>query len=155
VAADGSAGPGPYKVRRASTLYIRVPWAEWRNVSRGRKSEYRGSPGTNALKWVEFPVPVIAWTWHKNVGYETKLMVLEDCWQEPLAAISPESLAAEGFENLGEFRRHWMAREKRRFQPLKKATVFKVRPWREGLDNDLFKEKLFQHLYGEHLGDGA
>lgn len=123
-------------------------------VSTGRKTEFRANPGVGAVLYAECPTPVVAYTWHKNFGHEYKLMVLEACWQEPLGAISEESLRNEGFNDIGEFRRHWCAREKRRFPPLRMATVFRIRPWRYGLDEETFSTMLFKRLYGEYL-DGS
>lgn len=77
-------------------------------------------------------------------------MVLEEKWLEPLGAISPASLKAEGFESIGEFRRYWMNREKRRFMPTRMVTVYRVRPWQDG-DHDRFAALLLDRLYGEHL----
>jgi hypothetical protein len=74
-------------------------------------------------------------------------MVLEDIWIEPLGAITPESLEAEGFETFAEFRRYFCLREKTRFRPTRKITVYKVRPWVEG-DEQNFAKRLFERLYG-------
>jgi hypothetical protein len=74
----------------------------------------------------------------------------EDVWREPLGAISPASLAAEGFASIREFRQHWMDREHRRFPPLRMTTVYRLRPWladdaRESAD------ALLHRLYGDFL----
>lgn len=150
MAADGSDGPKPYTQRRASTVFLRVPAAEWPYVSRGQKTEFRAASGqVSGLKFVEPPTPVVAYR-ERRGQYESKLMVLEARWQEPLGAITPESLAREGFESIGDFRRHWMRRERRRFTPLRHVTVYRVRLWNPG-DEQHFAEKLFRHLYDSWL----
>lgn len=78
-------------------------------------------------------------------------MVMEDKWLEPLGAISPDSLAAEGFSTIGEFRRYWMQREKRRFMPTRMVTVYRVRPWVPGEDDNNMAALILQRLYGDHL----
>jgi hypothetical protein len=83
-------------------------------------------------------------------GHDAKLMVLEDKWLEPLGAITAESLANEGFETVAEFRRYWMAREKRRFAPTRMVTVYRVRLWTPG-DRAALGDMLMERLYGEHL----
>ena len=87
-------------------------------------------------------------------GYDSKIMVLEDLWREPLGAISAESLAAEGFETLDEFRRHWIGRERRLFPPLRITTVYRIRPWTPD-DDQAMAECVLRHLYGEHLPAAA
>jgi hypothetical protein len=77
-------------------------------------------------------------------------MVLEAVWREPLGAISPESLAAEGFESFAHFRRAWCIREKRLFRPLHMTTAFRVRPW-ESDDDRAMADALLKRLYGEFL----
>ena len=77
-----------------------------------------------------------------------ELMVLESMWREPLGAISPESLAAEGYGSLAEYRRYWMARERRRFAPTRMITVYDVRPWRGDEDVERFARLLLERLYG-------
>ena len=79
-------------------------------------------------------------------------MVLEKVWREPLGAISPESLEAEGFESFAAFRRHWVIREKRYFPPLRMTTAYRVRPWTDA-DADFMGEQLLEHLYGDFLPD--
>lgn len=150
MASDGSNGPKPWTQRQARTVFLRVPNRDWAAVKNGAKTEFRPASGqVSGLKWVELPTPVVAYT--KSVrGYASKLMVLEARWQERLAAISPESLRREGFQSLAEFRRYWMARERRRFRPEHIVTVFRVRPWTP-VDREVFADALLERLYGEFL----
>lgn len=81
-------------------------------------------------------------------------MVMEDKWLEPLGAISPESLEAEGFSSLAEFRRYWMQREQRRFMPTRMVTVYRVRPWQPSDEAD-FGRMLLRRLYGKQMDELA
>lgn len=86
-----------------------------------------------------------------SVGnHDSRLFVLEDTWQEMLGAISEESLANEGFPDMAHFRRYWMRRSKRRFRPLDKVQVYRVRPMMKG-DLDALGSALIYRLYQEHL----
>jgi hypothetical protein len=151
--ANGSHGPRPFTQRHASTIFLRVPAAEWVPITRGSKTEFRASPSavTQALR-IEPPTPVVA---YRVVGgrsadssHDAKLMMLEETWQEPLIAISEESLQREGHESVAHFRRYWMRRTRRRFEPTRKVRVFRVRPLREG-DWAASAEALIERLYGE------
>jgi hypothetical protein len=147
-------GPRPYEQKRSSTVFLRVPWADWPAVRRGIKTEFRAASGAvSGLKFVEPPCPVVAYSWHPTHGHEAELMVLEDRFQEPLAAISDESLEREGFSTLAEFRAYWCAREKRRFTPTRMIVAYRVRPfvWDSDVrqpDDQFFAQRLFDHLYG-------
>lgn len=154
MASDGSRGPKPYRQRRTSTLFLRVPVAEWRQVKRGAKSEFRSAPGAQSqLLAIEPPMPVVAYSVDKQGRHDARLMVLEKMWREPLGAISPESLAAEGCTNLAEFRRRWVLTNRKRFTPTRIISVYVVRLWREGLDERLMADRLLEHLYGEWVTD--
>lgn len=150
--ADGSHGPQPFTQRQASTVFLRVPASEWVPITHGVKTEFRASPNavTQALK-LEPPTPVVAYRVGKGRGaasYDSKLMLLEETWQEPLAAISAESLAREGHPDMAHFRRYWMGRTRKRFAPTRMVRVFRVRPWAEG-DWQASAEMLMTRLYGE------
>lgn len=148
-----SRGPRPYRQVQASTIFLRVPAPEWPAVKRGVKREFRSGvgPGKTQRMWtVKFPAPAVAYTVNHRGEYDARLMVLERAWQEPLGAISPESLAAEGFETLAEFRRHWMRREHSRFLPTRMVFAYRVRPWREE-DREEQAALLLERLYGDFL----
>lgn len=155
MAADGSRGPRPYQQRQLSTVFLRVPSRDWPAVKRGLKTEFRAGVGRGAVSqlWnVPTPVPVVAYSIRQG-RHDAKLMILERHWIEPLGAISEESLAAEGFANLAEFRTYWMEREHKRFTPTRKMFVYQVRPW---LRDDVNESgvRLLRHLYGDFL-DGS
>lgn len=149
MAADGSKGPKPWTQRRAATTFLRVPISDWPKVRRGYKTEFRatGKDRASQLWHVTPPCPVVAYCIVRG-QHQSELMVLEEIWQEPLGAISPESLQREGFESLAEFRQYWMAREHRRFRPTRKAFCYRVRPWIDA-DREFFAGRFFEHLYGE------
>lgn len=148
MAADGSRGPRPYTQRQLSTLFLRIPSGEFRRVISGRKTEFRASPGkASQLQLAETPTPVVGYTVHRTRGHDARLLVLERTWQEPLGAISAESLAAEGQPDLAHFRRYWMGRTHRAFTPTRKVVVYAIRPWING-DRETFEYELFERLYG-------
>ena len=110
---------------------MRVPVAAWGAVTSGCKREFRAQPGNASALWnVETPTPCAVAYKVAHLGrYSAALMVLEAVWREPLGAISEESLANEGYATMGDFRRAWVMREKRRFPLLAPVTVHRVRPW--------------------------
>lgn len=147
-----SDSPKPWTQRKATTVFLRVPREDWSAVKIGSKVEFR-MPGGRAMSqlWsVKPPTAVVAYAIRANGQYESKLMILERHWREPVGGITPESIAAEGFENMAHFRRYWMRRTRRRFRPLQEVSVYRVRPFREG-DAPSLAMGLFNRLYGEHL----
>ena len=151
---DGSRGPKPYLQRRMSTVFVRVPSAEWPAIVCGTKREFRAACGKHTALWtVQTPTPAVAYTVSDIGVYDSALMVLEAVWREPLGAISAESLAAEGFGSFAEFRRAWIRREKRRFPRLRMTTVYRVRPWTPEDEREM-GEVLLERLYGEFLREG-
>lgn len=86
--------------------------------------------------------------------YESKLMILEAHYREMVGAITPDSIAREGFPDMAHFRRYWMSRTKRRFRPLQEVSVFRVRPFTAG-DREAMADALLDRLYGEHLREVA
>lgn len=146
---------------RLSTLYLRVPRQDWPAVKRGLKTEYRmagrhASPLINVIT----PTPVVVWC---PVRYgpepEQQLMVLLDVRMEPLGAISPESLAREGFETRKEFVDYWRHRgnggrvdPRAAFKPLTQVWVYHLRPWVGG-DLEELGPELLRRLYRGHLDE--
>lgn len=135
-------------------MFLRVPLEDWPEVKIGHKTEFRGKPGSiSGLKWVDPPTPVVAYAYSRMRGYDEALMVLEDRFQEPLLAISEESLAREGHESVAHFRRYWMRREGKLFNPTALVTAFRVRLWQVG-DTRTFADRLLEKLYGDFLPEG-
>lgn len=152
MASDGSKGPKPYRQRRTSTLFLRVPVSEWPQVKRGAKTEFRSAPGAQSqLLAVEPPMPVVAYSVDRRGNHDARLMVMEKMWREPLGAISAESLRAEGCANLAEFRRRWVLANRKRFTPTRIISVYVVRPWRDEADDRAMADRLLEHLYFEWL----
>ncbi len=79
-------------------------------------------------------------------------MVLTAIWREPLAAISEESLAREGFPDMAHFRRYWMSRTHRRFTPLTSVMVYRLAPFSEQAMTELGATML-RTLYRDHLSE--
>lgn len=149
MAVDGSRGPLPYEQRLASTLFLRIPYREFRVITSGRKTEFRASPGkASQLQRAKTPTPVVAYMKHPSQGYDKRLMVLEETWQEPLGAIRPESLERENQPDIAHFRRYWMQRTRRAFTPTRMVVCYRVRPWRGEADERLFQRVIFRRLYG-------
>lgn len=137
---------------RASTRthFLRLPRRDWANITQGIKREFRGG-GSLHLEVLDPPTPVIAYSQPSTFGgseFRHELIVCEAAWREPLGAISPESLEAEGFSSLAEFRQYWRDRHQQgRFDPLKPVIAFRVRPWRGDEDVALFGRLLIERLY--------
>lgn len=147
-----TSSPKPWDQFEARTTFLRVPASDWLLVKQGRKTEFRATGrGVTQLWNVNPPTPVVAYAvTNARDDHDSRLMVLEKTWQEPLGAISPDSLAHEGFPDMASFRRYWIIRTKRRFRPLSNVQVFRVRPWRPG-DNEAMGVGLLMKLYGAHL----
>lgn len=157
MAADGSRGPKPWTQRRISTTFLRVPYGDWPAVKRGYKREFRAGSGNNQVPqlWgVTTPTLVVAYSIDNQHRHDGRLMVLEEMRQEPLGAISAESLEAEGFASLAEFRTYWMEREHRRFTPTRLVFAYRVRPVYPA-DLDAFGDAALEHLYGDFLDGNA
>lgn len=139
--------------REASTLSLRIPRVDWAAVSAGTKTQLRAA-GRSAPRFqhVKPPRPIVLYSFlrYRDTG-EYRLHVLEDVFHEPLGAITPEGLAAEGMPDLKEFRRYWSARHSDSgFRPLTSVTVYCLRPWRDG-DREYFADVLLTYLYGPWL----
>jgi hypothetical protein len=144
-------GPKPYSQHQASTIFVRVPSDDWHAVKGGYKREFRSRQSSlTAVQGLSLPLPCVGWRLHPQHGYDALLLVLEAVWREPLGAISEESIAAEGYATMADFRRAWIIREKRRFPLLASVTVHRVRPWRPE-DGAAMGDALLRQLYGEFL----
>lgn len=147
-------GPKPWKQHHLRTIFLRVPAFDWAAVKIGAKTEFRAGGGHATQLWnVEAPTPVVGYrVTNDRDDHEGVLLVLEKTpWQEPLAAISEESLRREGYPDMAHFRRYWMERTGKRFRPLDKVMVYRVRPFRDD-DVTPLGVRMLQHLYSEFRG---
>lgn len=149
--------PRPLKGHQAKTLFLRVPTWSWALVSTGRISEFRAAAGNAPQFWgVPLPTLAVAYRPRLKVGeYDYRLMFLEDVRREALGTITDDGLARAGYEGedaFARFRRDWMIREKKRFEPLRTVFVYRVRPVAEA-DLAVVGLSLVGHLYGEYLGE--
>lgn len=151
MASDGTRGPKPYQQHQASTVFLRVPAADWAAVKGGFKTEFRGQPGSiSGLRFVQVPTPVVAWSYSRARGYDARLMILLDRYTEPLLAITPEALAREGHASIAHFRRYMVSRERKPFDALKEVTAYIVRPFKAE-DRAEQADLLLERLYGDFL----
>lgn len=136
------------------TLWVPCPSRDWPAVNTGHKTEFRHyRPVPLTVKQATLPTPVVLFTRKATFGPPLRkaLFVLEAAWSEPLGAISPESLANEGFETLRDFQRYWRDRHVNgRFDRYKIVTANKVRPWRPE-DEENFKAIIWNRLFIEPL----
>jgi hypothetical protein len=150
-----TSSPEPWAQYEARTTFLRVPVDDWPAVKHGSKTEFRATGRAITQLWnVSCPVVVVAYSVRGSGTHDSRLMVLEASWKEPLGAISAESLEREGFPSLAHFRRYWMARTRAPFKPLSYVQVYQVRAFMPG-DDVIFGLKLLRKLYGEHLPDGT
>jgi hypothetical protein len=138
---------------RASRRFLRVPSVDWPAVTQGRKTEFRQQGRYRLLTTnLSCPTAVVGYLSGANgTPRRERLLVIEEAWQEPLGAISPESLAREGFASLAEFRGYWRGRiQTGTWKPLTTVQVYRVRPLAPA-DVDGLGRALFLHLYGDWL----
>lgn len=147
-----TSSPKPWRQFEARTTFLRVPSGDWASVRIGAKTEFRATGRAATQVWnISCPALVVAYAvTNARDDHDSKLMVLEETWKEPLGAISEESLRREGFPTMGHFRRYWMGRTKRRFRPLTEVHVYRVRPFEEA-DLATLGRALLVKLYQEHL----
>lgn len=145
----------PFKQRRASTIFLRVPTQDWPFVISGQRREFRASSGNAPQLWhVKLPTFCVCYRKRRATGdYEWRLMVLEGVRQEKLGAITDEGLVLAGYsgprnEAFARWRRDWMIREKRKFTPMRQFHVYSVRRSVPG-DKEAMAAELLDHLFGE------
>lgn len=147
-----SSHPKPYRQASAKTMFLRVPAADWPAVKMGVKREFRASPGQQTQVWnVLPPIAVVAYAVRTTGSHDRRLMVLEKTWREPLGAIGPDGLAAEGCKTLAEYKRKWAKQNKRRFPAMRQVQVYRVRPFNGADDAADLGLLLFHRLYGEFV----
>lgn len=144
--------PGPWRQRSLRTTFLRVPYQDWAAVKIGAKTEFRNSGQGVTQAWnVKTPAPVVGFRSERGgLQPDARLLVLEKTWREALAALTQESLEAEGFPSMAHFRRYWMQRTRRRFAPLEEVQVYRVRPFHPD-DVEPLALAMLEKLYGEHL----
>lgn len=138
-------------VHTVKTLSLRVPRVDWSAITAGTKTQLRHGARFGA-SFRDLPRPVVLYSFQQfRRDADFKLAVLEDCYKEPLGAITPEGLAAEGVADLKAFRTYWSHRHHRGgFDPLLTVAVYCLAPWRAG-DRARFGDVLMERLYGEWL----
>jgi hypothetical protein len=140
---------------RLQTAFLKVARQDWAALVCGEKREYRVVRGRNqspnaAGRW-RTPAPVVAFSYQAfRDEPDFALLICEDTWTEPLGAISAQSLAAEGFDSIDEFRLYWRDREPKGFRPLTDVAVYRLRPW-EDSDRAEQAEILLERVYGAFL----
>lgn len=143
-------------LRTASNLPIKVPSVDWAKVFVGEKRMFRWyAKGASALPTCDLPCPCLLYSSrrvHRGIGHwEATPGILTACRQEPLGAIPPADVAAEGFEFLPAFRWYWKMRNKRLgWRPWDLVNVYEVRPLFPE-DIDWVKQWIFDRLYREWL----
>lgn len=145
-----TSSPSPWRQFEARTTFVRVPAGDWAQVRIGAKTEFRATGRAATQLWnITCPMAVVIYAVRQG-AHSSMMAVLEETWSEPLAAISPESLANEGFESMAAFRRYWLERTKRRFRPMQIVQVYRIRLWQDD-DAANLGLKLIEKLYQEHL----
>lgn len=142
--------------RDERNIRLHLPRVDYNDIAVGAKREFRNY-GTRYFDGLIFPTPAVGycqrdwWTpEHGLDGIDTCLLTLEDSWVEPLGAIAPESIANEGFADLGEFRRYFAERYPRGgFRPLASVIVYRVHPITPE-DVAAFSEARWQKFYGQY-----
>lgn len=117
-------------VRKYRSTVVMIPDVDWADVLTGRKTQFRSySRRTKRDGGIPIkPTPAVGYHYVYD-NLETQLIWLEDTWQEPLGSITAESIAAEGFASLDEFRRYFEVRyPKGGYRPLENVQVYRVRP---------------------------
>lgn len=131
---------------------LRVPPSDWLPIKHGRKTEIRMvGRAVTQFGEIEVPTPVLFYS-ERGRGFDSKLMVLEQTWTEPLGAIAgnEESLRREGFPDFASFRRYWTIRTHRRFPMMKTCIVYRFREASDGDLSDLGRIMLHR-LYPDHV----
>lgn len=128
-----------------------VPGRDYAAVAAGTKREFR-QPWvaiTTHKALAELPIPIVGYTRGTNFGgaRRSTILVCEAFWQEPLGAISQASIEAEGFQTVKEFRAYWRRRFRHgRFDRYQKVCCFRVRPYRRDVDEQHFKDVLYDRF---------
>lgn len=117
--------------RLIRSVYLRVPGVDFPLIP-APKTEVRmqvKAKGPTARLKTPWPLPI--WVWRKTAANtpDGKLVVCEAVWQEPIMAMTPESLAAEGFATMDDFKRYWRLRTGKLVSPTEIVTVYRLSPF--------------------------
>lgn len=138
----------PEHRREVVNRRLSIPDVDWHDVRAGTKTELRYYE-RYASRQLAADIPVVGV--RRGDKSRTMLLTIEDVFKEPLGVISPESLAREGFDNLGDFRRYWIGRHGGRnegYRPLDLVYVIQLHPM-TAEDEERFRERIWQTLFGE------
>lgn len=149
------------------THFLRVPRLDWAMLMTGEKREFRVRRGHQPAQ-LQTPVPVVIYSLASYGGSDMRqaLMVCEDQWDEPLSAMNDDSIAAEGYKTLAEFRLYWGMRHRKdtrdvrathepaKFNPFEKVIAYRLRPWRGEQDEIDMGRELIRRLYLEPVENG-
>lgn len=129
---------------RVTNTIVMVPDTDWSRVIAGEKQMFRSY--SRRVTPAILPTPVVAYRIGLNGGAITKVLWLEDTWQEPLGTITDADLAAEGFATLSDFRRYIEQRyPKGGYRPLAPVQVYRIRPITDE-DRVAFAHRLMEYL---------
>lgn len=140
-------------VRRVATTLLRVPQVDWAPIATSTKTELRTAGRYALLSHKVQPPDWPVLGWHRprfSDRPKTMLLLIDEAWSEPLGAISPQSLAAEGYGSITEFRRYWNARHTRGYRADAIVQVVRLRPATPD-DYPAIGRRLLERLYGPWL----
>jgi hypothetical protein len=148
--------PERIRARTITMVTLRVSAGEWPRIVSGAATEFRAAATMPARQDQPLPSPAVIYTRRREGSPdEERLVLLTRKRVEALGAITPEGLAAAGFHGerdvaFAQFRRDWILRERKRFDPLREVVVYTVRPFSMD-DLPTTGAALIRHLYGAWL----
>jgi hypothetical protein len=148
--------PDRIRPRTVTMVTVRVSNGEWPRVISGAATEFRAAATVPARARQPLPTPAIIFRRRREgAADEERLVLLREKRVEALGAITPEGLAAAGFPGerdvaFAQFRRDWILRERKRFDPLREVVVYTVEPFKPEHVAES-GASLIRHLYGAWL----
>lgn len=142
--------PSELLATRFKPATIRVHVDDFGAIRQGVKRECRTYRlRAHQLKDGDIAIVYASPGWRKTV--KTCLVVVDDCWIEPLGAASQESWRLEGYDSYEAFREGFISRQSagRRggFRPLDDVQVIRLRPFTPE-DHREAADALFERLFG-------